>query len=372
MRMRIASVPLCLAGLLWTTASVLSAEIDVTDLPGTDRKLITITGRIDPDDGDKFKQKAGFVQKAVVAFKSDGGSLGAGLEIGTTIRLKNYWTAVLSGADCASACAFAWLGGTQRFMGAGSRIGFHAAYRMQGGKPSESGVGNALVGAYLANLGMSNSAVVYITQSAPTEMTWLTTDAASKIGIEVSVLPAWNQGPSAAKSPTISTPSQPPGSSGSAIASDIVGKLIDGRCRMDYCSYFSIESISAAGSNRIGELRQVETKHWSSHHPDGTYHIRARRTGGSQSTGYVFCSRQKPAVLFQSNGKWFGHLLPIGSDPAGFMTQSMIQYFAVCHGLIVKEADPFGTIGRRLGYSIPEGRAEQVELQDPRSILASR
>ena len=55
-----------------------------------------------------------------IVFNSDGGNLLAGIEIGKTIRLKSFATAVLDGLRCASACAFAWLGGSPRFMERGA------------------------------------------------------------------------------------------------------------------------------------------------------------------------------------------------------------------------------------------------------------
>ena len=48
-------------------------------------------------------------------------------------------------------------------MGPGAQIGFHAAYVVQSGIASETGSGNALVGAYLANMGLPDSAVIYAT-----------------------------------------------------------------------------------------------------------------------------------------------------------------------------------------------------------------
>jgi hypothetical protein len=64
-------------------------------------------------------------------------------------------------------------------------IGFHAAYIQIEGRPSESGVGNALVGSYLTQIGLSETAVVYITKAAPTQLTLLTLQDAERIGIEV-------------------------------------------------------------------------------------------------------------------------------------------------------------------------------------------
>jgi hypothetical protein len=79
--------------------------------------------------------------------------------------------------------------------------GFHAAYIEDGGRASESGVGNALLGSYLTQIGLLEHAVVYITQAGPRQMTWLTLPDAKQIGIDV--LPFEKQTAS-------SNPKQPP------------------------------------------------------------------------------------------------------------------------------------------------------------------
>ena len=67
----------------------------------------------------------------------------------------------------------------------GAKIGFHAAYTVNEGRASESGVGNALVGSYLTQIGLSETAVIYITKAAPTQLTLLTLQDAERIGIKV-------------------------------------------------------------------------------------------------------------------------------------------------------------------------------------------
>jgi hypothetical protein len=122
--------------------------------------------------------------------RSDGGSLLAGINIGRLIRLRNYATIVPSGARCASACAFAWLGGSPRYMASDAFVGFHAAYRVEGGRAAESGAGNALLGAYLNQIGLNEAAIFYITRARPDQMTWLTLAEATKYGIEVQSISA--------------------------------------------------------------------------------------------------------------------------------------------------------------------------------------
>jgi ATP-dependent protease ClpP protease subunit len=162
----------------------LSATIAVLDPDGV--AVVLVQGTFNVSDASEFQSKTGPLSKAIVLFESDGGSVVAGIQIGEIIRLKNFVTLVPNETRCASACAIAWLGGSRRFMGPGARIGFHAAYDASSGQ--ETGVGNALVGAYLTRIGLPYSAVIYITQAAPNSMTWLTLSEAQRQGIEVNLL----------------------------------------------------------------------------------------------------------------------------------------------------------------------------------------
>jgi hypothetical protein len=117
---------------LWGTSG-LAANISLSQL-GDDpaHARVAVDGRFEAGDEIKFRTQVGRLTKAVVVFNSDGGNLQAGIEIGKTIRLKSFATAVLDGFRCASSCAFAWLGGSPRFMQRGAKIGFHAAYTIRG------------------------------------------------------------------------------------------------------------------------------------------------------------------------------------------------------------------------------------------------
>ena len=120
-----------------------------------------------------------------------------GFRIGMLIRVKSFTTIVPDAAQCASACAVAWLGGAHRFLGVGSKVGFHAAYVQKGGTTTESGPGNAVLGAYLDQIGLPEDAIVYITQASPNSMKWLNMDDAAQHGIEVALLPPPDAAPPA-------------------------------------------------------------------------------------------------------------------------------------------------------------------------------
>src|SRR5215813_2433952 len=174
-----------IASILFVTTSAVAATITVR--PETpDRPIVVVVeGSLAAFDEDQFAAKTAPLSTAFVAFSSDGGSLVAGLRIGEAIRRKRFSTIVPDGRRCASACALAWLGGVERFIGTSGKISFHAAYDAAS---DESGVGTAVVDAYLSKIGLPYEAVIYITQTASNEMTWLNMSDAAQRGIRVTLL----------------------------------------------------------------------------------------------------------------------------------------------------------------------------------------
>ncbi|MBY2915996.1 hypothetical protein [Rhizobium leguminosarum] len=171
------------AGLLFLCAFPLSAA-EITRQPlENDTDLISVTGVLNDGDEIIFRNLATASSKALVFLNSEGGDLKAGIEIGRAIRLRGFATATPPGTLCASACALTWLAGSPRFLQPESNIGFHAAYRVVDGKASESGVANALVGAYLNQLGLSETAIAYVTSAPPEGIAWLTAAKAQTVGI---------------------------------------------------------------------------------------------------------------------------------------------------------------------------------------------
>jgi hypothetical protein len=175
--------------LLLSAATADAATFTVSHV-GNGSALIVVEGDFEPGDVDAFRAKVATLStpRAAVAFRSDGGSLVAGIRIGTLIREKKFSTIIPDHGSCASACALAWLGGARRFMGDGASVGFHAAYILKSYGPIESSSGNAILGAYLNQLGLSEEAILYITQAAPTSIQWMNMDDAGKYGIVVTPL----------------------------------------------------------------------------------------------------------------------------------------------------------------------------------------
>ena len=164
------------------------AQISVLPADSNGPAAISITGKLAPGDERVFKKFALTLEEAVVVFDSNGGNLIAGIEIGRAIRLQEYSTTIAEYGTCASACALAWLGGIQRFLPPNAQVGFHLAYIKGDKSATVSGQGNAVVGAYLNQLGLPQSAILYATSAAPHEMRWLSKEDAQAVGIEVTIL----------------------------------------------------------------------------------------------------------------------------------------------------------------------------------------
>lgn len=139
--------------------------------------------------------RANKVEAAKVHFNSPGGSLAEGMRLGRAIRRMQFFTTVgvhdpafnteaNTAAVCASACAYAFAGGTSRFLNEYTgRIGVHQFYT----DSSESLSGEAaqqvsgLIVAYLDQMGVDAKAFTLSTIADRNGMIWLTPDDALKL-----------------------------------------------------------------------------------------------------------------------------------------------------------------------------------------------
>jgi hypothetical protein len=119
----------CLAGALFLgTAYAASAKLTYTTEPiDSSRQLILVAGAFDPDEN--FSQLATIARGldgkiGIVLFNSPGGNPSKAIEMGRMIRTLGLATIQFRGAECASACALAFMGGVLRAADPGS-IGVH-------------------------------------------------------------------------------------------------------------------------------------------------------------------------------------------------------------------------------------------------------
>ncbi|MDR3496072.1 MAG: hypothetical protein P4L82_15855 [Ancalomicrobiaceae bacterium] len=154
--------------------------------------FVVISGAITQDDGPAFADKIANLSSGAVVLDSQGGATVTAIEIGKTIRQKGFATIVPDNTLCASACALIWLAGAPRVASDTAHVGFHAAYVENNGSMAESGAGNALVGAYLNGLGLTQKAILFVTSAPPQGMEWLDQKNAGTVGIDFTDMGATN------------------------------------------------------------------------------------------------------------------------------------------------------------------------------------
>src|SRR5262245_30143395 len=181
-----ASVPCVLAVALTSTAG--AATITVHDPDSHGRVFVDLVGKIEDGDAETFQAKTAKVtssnfgaRKIIVTLVSPGGMANPAMRIADLIRRNAMSTFVPGDRTCTSACAIIWLAGVSRIVGDTPQIGFHALYDPKTRR--ESGVGNALLGAYLRDLGLGYKAISFMTRKDPTSVEWLTPDLAKDLGI---------------------------------------------------------------------------------------------------------------------------------------------------------------------------------------------
>ena len=153
--------------------------------------MITIEGRIDEGDEVTFAKVAKNVTDGIVVMNSPGGHFETGLDIARQIRAKKLNTGALY---CASMCAVMWLSGSGHYYQKDSRIGFHGVYtvlvnkrsgeRIKGVAPTVPSGANAVLGAYLSELGVPYKTIDLLVSPGPDDMYWLKTKNLDALGIK--------------------------------------------------------------------------------------------------------------------------------------------------------------------------------------------
>lgn len=122
MRCLVGTLSCIVASVLASSASAITIEQRVVG----GQSILMVTGEFQRPDGDKFKraaERAGRIDE--VWFSSPGGNVMAALEIGRYLRKSGLATRVPSGASCASACTYAFIGGVFRAVDPKAKVGVH-------------------------------------------------------------------------------------------------------------------------------------------------------------------------------------------------------------------------------------------------------
>ena len=163
----------------------------------------------------------GFAPPGILRLNSSGGSLGGGMSLGFAIRENKFSTEVGSSelekgdgrealydrsqGSCVSACAYAYLGGIDRTLDPGARLGFHQFYdgkaleapaaRLYSGKDldEQQRIMSAIV-LYVIQMGVDPRLVVVASDASATEMRYLEGEDARKLRVtyEPNVYKPWH------------------------------------------------------------------------------------------------------------------------------------------------------------------------------------
>jgi TonB family protein len=194
-RIRALKMALIGATIIVLAEGSMAATITVHEPDGEGRVFVDVVGQIDEEDFKTFKEKtdqiypigAGHPNKQViVTLISHGGRAKPALQIADQIRKRGMSTFVPGDRRCISACALIWVAGRPRNVGDNSLIGFHAVFDPK--TRQETGVANAVVGAYLRDLGLGYDAIAFMTRAGPTSVEWLTPDRAKEFRVAWAML----------------------------------------------------------------------------------------------------------------------------------------------------------------------------------------
>ena len=152
---------------------------------------IYASGEFTVGDSDRFATfvRDNQIEMAKVVFDSPGGSLFEGVKLGKMLRSLHFDTDIgneegrpgeSSKAICASACAYAYAGGTLRFMPEGGRLGLHQFRSSSGAGVSESDAQtiSGILVSYLSDMGVDANAFAIASITDSNGIVWLSYDDA--------------------------------------------------------------------------------------------------------------------------------------------------------------------------------------------------
>jgi hypothetical protein len=171
-----------------SAASAMTFETVAGPGPCASRACVLASGAIDEHTGEAFSaflKTSKIGRGGLVILDSPGGDLLQSLALGNAIRGAGLATTVQSydrrngrfqAGACASACAYAFLGGVERSVGEGSRIGVHQIYTTNGNWTLSAQDGMELmsmVAVHVNHLCGSLDLLIPTLKTHPADMHWL-------------------------------------------------------------------------------------------------------------------------------------------------------------------------------------------------------
>jgi hypothetical protein len=144
--------------------------------------------------------------------------------------------------------------------------------------------------------------------------------------------------------------------------------IVRGLCRPDGCDEFAILAASPQGEGGEGTLMQTRLK---------TFHASSRgRRELSEENGYVYCSRTKPAIIGEKDGRTMAfYLAPFSTESRETIRKNAnfhALYFSICHGMEAGRAAVrnLPSVARDLGYRVALPQSQYVRLNRIEDILS--
>ena len=162
------------------------------------RACILAEGLIDQDSVgqfDAFIRQHRIERGAMIALNSEGGVVIDGVTLGEHIRKAGLATVALgpspdrsrTAKGCASACVFSFLGGTERSVGSGARIGVHQIYcdpRVDTGLSiSDVQLLSALIAQHIERMGGSEELLIVMLRTPPQDIDWLSSPELARLKV---------------------------------------------------------------------------------------------------------------------------------------------------------------------------------------------
>ena len=144
--------------------------------------------------------------------------------------------------------------------------------------------------------------------------------------------------------------------------------IIRGLCRPDGCDEFAILAASPLTKGEEGTLLETRVK---------TFHASSSgRRELSEENGYVYCSRTKPAIVAEKNGRTMAfYLAPFSTKESRETIRQNANfhalYFSICHGMEAGRAAVRNLPGvaQDLGYRVALPQSRYVALSRVEDIL---
>jgi len=158
-----------------------------------------------------------------------------------------------------------------------------------------------------------------------------------------------------------------------------LGKTGTGRCHMDVCSFFQIQTAMPLAVLKDGTLFAISELSWTAtyraHGQTDAHEYERPPVSVSAKTAdafAVFCSKIRPHLFFYDAGKWESLALRPG-DPAavsGATEAASNSYWAACHRFNTEDAISAKMAGK-LGYHFSGGFPDGSEdpIRQPMDLL---